>query len=176
MLSGLGLWFLPTTAIGLDINPSLEVQVNALDRVIRVEGCNAGGEAVARNLKVTGMAYDEAMQRILLSDSLMPYLEDGSLISITVAGGSDDHGEEILSKVVCRAYAVAENENVLYSRADRQTMAAAHEAGMSVIRYQVWQMLLQTDPAVTAEDVDKLTTQQIRALALFEVPENPCGE
>ena len=36
-------------------------------------------------------------------------------------------------------------------------MAAAHEAGMSVIRYQVWQMLLQTDPAVTAEDVDKLT-------------------
>jgi len=38
VLSGTGIWFLPATSIGLDINPSLELTVNALDRVITLKG------------------------------------------------------------------------------------------------------------------------------------------
>lgn len=177
VLSGTGIWFLPATSIGLDINPSLELQVNALDRVIALKGKNEDGIAVAAKLDVTGMAYDEAMQRILICEELAPYLENGSMISISViGGGSDAHAEEVLSKVVCRAYALAEDENVFYCQTDKETLAAARAAGLCIPRYLAWQHLLQSDPDITAEDVRQLPKEEIRVLAQTKVLENPCGE
>lgn len=177
VLSGLGIWFLPATSIGLDINPSLELQVNALDRVITLNGKNEDGIAVAAKLDVTGMAYDEAMQRILICEELAPYLENGSMISISViGGGSDAHAEEVLSKVVCRAYALAEDENVFYCQTDKETLEAARESGLCIPRYLAWQHLLEKNPDVTAEEVSRMPKDEIRALAQLEIIENPCGE
>lgn len=177
ILSGTGLWFLPAASIGLDINPSLELTVNALDRVIALKGKNEDGQAVARQLDVAGMPYDEAMQRILISEELEPYLENGSMISISVVGGGNDaHAEQILSKVVCRAYAIAEDENVFYCQTDKETLAAARASGLCIPRYLAWQHLLETDPGITAEQVSQIPKETIRALARMKILDNPCGE
>ena len=177
LLTGLGAWFTPTTSIGVDINPSLELQVNIFDRVISLKGRNLDGEAVAGELDLTGKPYDEAMQRILISEELEPYLESGNMISISViGGGSDVHAEKILSKVVCRAYAIAEDENVFYCQTDKGTLAAARESGLCIPRYLAWQHLLEQDPNVTAEAVAQMPKDEIRALAQREIIENPCGE
>ena len=177
VLSGAGIWFLPATSIGLDINPSLELRVNALDRVIALKGNNADGIEVANHLDVAGLPYDEAMQRILISQELAPYLENGGMISISVVGGgSDVHAEEMLSKVVCRAYALAEDENVFYCQTDKETLAAARASGLCIPRYLAWQHLLEENPDVTAEEVSRMPKDEIRALAQLEIIENPCGE
>lgn len=177
ILSGTGIWFLPATSIGLDINPSLELTVNSLDRVIALKGNNADGIEVAKNLDVSGMPYDEAMQRILISEALAPYLGNGSMISISViGGGSNVHAEEMLSKVVCRAYALAEDENVFYCQTDKETLTAARESGLCIPRYLAWQHLLEENPDVTAEEVSRMPKHEIRALAQLEIIENPCGE
>ena len=177
VLSGAGIWFLPVTSIGLDINPSLELRVNALDRVIALTGKNEDGLEVAKHLDVSGMPYDEAMQRILISEALSSYLENGSMISISVVGGgSDVHAEKILSKVVCRAYAIAEDENVFYCQTDKETLEAARESGLCIPRYLAWQHLLEKNPDVTAEEVSRMPKDEIRALAQLEIIENPCGE
>ena len=176
VFSGLGIWYLPATSIGLDINPSLELSVNALDRVIALKGNNEDGLEVARHLDVAGMPYDEAMQRILISQELAPYLEKGSMISISVVGGNHAHAEQILSKVVCRAYALAEDESVFYCRTDRETVAAARAAGLCIPRYLAWQHLLKTNPDVTPEEVAQMDKAEIRALAQLKIIDNPCGE
>ena len=177
VLSGAGIWFLPATSIGLDINPSLELTVNALDLVIALKGKNEDGLEVAKHLDVTGMPYDEAMQRILISQELAPYLENGSMISISVVGGGNDvHAEEMLSKVVCRAYALAEDENLFYCQTDKDTLFAARASGLCIPRYLAWQHLLEENPDVTAEEVSRMPKDEIRALAQLEIIENPCGE
>lgn len=176
MLSAAGVWFLPATSIAVDINPSLELKVNALDRVISLEGKNADGEAVVKNIDVTGMEYDDAMQRILLSSGLEPYLADGSSITITVAGGSKAHGEQMLSKVLCRAYNIAEEENVLYCQVDWETLRAARAAGLCIPRYLAWQNLLKNDPTMTPEDVREIPKEMIRVLAQNVIIEDPCHE
>ena len=177
VISGLGIWYLPTTSIGLDINPTLELTVNVLDRVIALKGNNADGLEVAQKLDVVGMPYDDAMQRVLISQELSPYLESGSMISISmVGGGSESHAEEMLSKVVCRAYALAEDENVFYCQTDRETLAAARASGLCIPRYLAWQHLLETDPDVTAEEVSQMPKEEIRALAQLKIIDNPCGE
>ena len=175
LLSAGGLWFLPAASISLDINPSMELKVNALDRVIALEGRNSDGAAVVKDLDVVGMAYDDAMQRLLLSEGLEPYLTDGSQITITVAGGGTDaHAEQMLSRVLCRAYNIANKENVLYCQVDWETVKAAREVNLCIPRYLAWQNLLKTNPAITPEDVREIPKDRIRALAQTVIIEDPC--
>ena len=176
MMTGLGVWFVPATSIGVDINPSIELKVNALDRVISLEGRNSDGVVLVQDLDVAGMAYDDALQRILLSNGMEPYLEKGSAITITVAGGSKAHGQKMLSRVLCRAYNIAEEENVLYCQVDWETVRAARAAGLCVPRYLTWQNLLQNDPTITPEDVRKIPEETIRVLAQVIIIDDPCHE
>lgn len=175
VLTGSGLWFWPSASISVDINPSVELKVNALDRVIALEGKNSDGAAVVKDLDVVGMAYDDAMQRLLLSEGLEPYLADGSQITITVAGGGTDaHAEQMLSRVLCRAYNIANKENVLYCQVDWETVKAAREVNLCIPRYLAWQNLLKTNPAITPEDVREIPKDRIRALAQTVIIEDPC--
>ena len=174
VLTGTGLWFLPSASISVDINPSMELRVNALDRVIALEGRNSDGAAVVKDLDVVGMTYDDAMQRLLLSEGLEPYLADGSQITITVAGVDEEHTTQMLSKVLCRAYNIANEENVLYCQVDWETVKAAREVNLCIPRYLAWQNLLKTNPAITPEDVREIPKDRIRALAQTVIIEDPC--
>lgn len=176
IVTGLGIWFVPATSIGVDINPSIELKVNALDRVIALEGKNSDGVALVQDIDVTGMEYDDAMQRILLSNEMEPYLEKGSAITITVAGGSKAHGQEMLSKVLCRAYNIANKENVLYCQVDWETVKAARAVNLCIPRYLAWQNLLKNDPTMTPEDVREIPKEKIRVLAQVIIIEDPCHE
>ena len=175
VLTGLGAWFTPTASIAVDINPSIELRVNLFDRVIALEGRNSDGEAVVGELDLTGKPYDEAMLRLLLSHGLAPYLEQGSTITITLAG-SGDHAVQMLSKVVCRAYAVAQEENVVYCQVSWDTVKAAKTAGLCIPRYLAWQELQKTDPHITVEDIKEMPIEEIRKLIYVDTLENPCGE
>ena len=175
LLSGTGLWFLPSASIAVDINPSIELKVNALDRVISLEGRNSDGIELVKNIDVTGMLYDDAMQRILLSNGLEKYLEDGSQITITVAGGGTDmHAEQMLSRVLCRAYNIADRDNVLYCQVDWETVKAAQKVNLCIPRYLAWQNLLKNDPTITPEDVREIPKEVIRTLAQVIIIEDPC--
>lgn len=175
ILSGAGLWFLPATSIGVEVNPSIELKVNALDRVIALAGRNADGIAVAEEIDVTGMVYDDAMQRILLSQAMEPYLEQDSMITITVAGGSSDaHAQQVLNRVLCRAFNIAEKENVLYCKVDWETLKAAQAVDLCIPRYLAWQNLLKNDPTITPEDVREIPREEIRVLAQTIIVEDPC--
>ena len=175
-ITGTGLWYLPVTRIGLDINPSLEIRVNLLDRVIALEGLNTDGKALAQAMAVDGMPCADAIQRIMISEELEPYLENGSLISITVAGPDGQHRGEILSDVICRAYAVADDDQIFYSQTNAATARKAREAGLTVTRYQAWQALREHDPDLTPAEIQEMTMEQIRELLGFQKMENPCGE
>lgn len=177
ILSCAGVWFIPSASIAVDINPSVELTVNALDRVISLEGKNADGILLVQELDVAGMTYDDAMQRLLLSNGLQPYLDEGSTITITVTGGSNEaHTEQMLSRLLCRTFNIAEEENVLYCQVDWETRRAAEAAQLCVPRYLAWQQLLKTDPFITAEDVRQIPKEEIRALAQTKILENPCEE
>ena len=177
LMSGTGLWFLPSASIAVDINPSIELKVNALDRVISLEGRNSDGIRLVKDINVTGMRYDDAMQRILLSEGLEPFLEDGSQITITVAGGgTDEHAEKMLSKVLCRAYNIADRDNVLYCQVNWETLKAARAVNLCIPRYLAWQNLLKNDPTITPEDVREIPKEMIRVLAQVIIIEDPCHE
>lgn len=175
--AGLSSWFLPVSRIGLEINPSLEVTINLLGRVISLDGLNDDGRSLAVQLQyVEGLPYDDAVERILISDQMEYYVARGDLLSISVSGADISHTEEMLSRIVCRTYAVVEEGHLFYCRTDPETARAAHDAGLSVVRYQALQKLQSQNPTVTASDVDQMSITEICSLLDFVALEDPCGE
>ena len=176
ILSGIGVTYTPVSLIDLDINPSIEIKVNLLGRVISVNGLNEDGRKLAEDTDVDGMPYVEAMQRILVCDSLDPYLKNNSTISITVSGRDLETTAQMLEKVVCCAYSVAEEDCVFYGQARPEDVRQARALGLSVARYQALLLLRQKNNAITVDDIHELSTQEIWTLLHFKKLENPCGE
>ncbi|MBR2894057.1 MAG: hypothetical protein IKC03_00170, partial [Oscillospiraceae bacterium] len=147
-----------------------------LGRVISVNGLNEDGRKLAEDTDVDGMPYVEAMQRILVCDSLDPYLKNNSTISITVSGRDLETTAQMLEKVVCCAYSVAEEDCVFYGQARPEDVRQARALGLSVARYQALLLLRQKNNAITVDDIHELSTQEIWTLLHFKKLENPCGE
>ena len=175
MISGVGVVSVPVSCVDLDVNPSLAVKINALGRVTALEGRNEDGKELAGTVCVVGMPYIEAVQRILISDAFDPYLEQGSPISITVSGVAAVNTDEMLEKIVCSAYSVADAENVFYGQADTETVRAAREADLTVPQYQALLLLRQRDENTTAEAVRALSAAEIWELIGFEPMDEPCN-
>ena len=64
LMLGVGFWQLwrtPVSYISIDINPSIELALNRLDRVVAVTAYNEDGAAVAQGLSLENRPYQQAM-------------------------------------------------------------------------------------------------------------------
>lgn len=162
LLAGLGgyrYYFTPTTYLSVDINPSLELGVNRFDKVVSVRAWNEDGQELVDSLELNLLDYQEALERLVASESIADRLAAGELLSITVAG----EDEAQCSRLLAGAEAcTAGQENVRCHHGDAETLEEAHHAGLSLGKYQAFLELQALDPTVTAEDVAGLTMRQIR--------------
>lgn len=149
----------PVSAISVDVNPSLELSLNRLDRVISVTGYNPEGEALASSLDVTFQPYTQALEEILSSEAMSAYLAEDSAVSITVACDNPDKSAHLLSA----AQACAQGCGRVYCHAGSSAdLEGAHHAGMSVGKYRAFLELQALDPSVTAEEVQSMSMREIR--------------
>lgn len=158
LLGGRWLYFTPTAAISIDINPSLELSVNRFDRVITVTGFNEDGQVLSSTLDVKYKNYAQAVEQILHHDSVAALLSNGEVMSITVAG-PDGQSAKLLSGVeMC----TAGQGNIDCYSARPEEAAAAHEAGLSCGKHRAFLELQLLDPDITPEDVQGMTMREIR--------------
>jgi len=75
----------PVAYLSLDINPSIELGVNAFDKVVSAEGYNADGKTVLNGINVTGTNIEEAVGTVISSAANNGFIEnDGStVVSLT---------------------------------------------------------------------------------------------
>lgn len=174
---GWGLYQTPVAAISVDINPSLELAVNRFDRVIGVKGFNEDGEAVAAQVDLINMRYDEAVETLLQSEALSSYLSEDAFVSIAVACDEQEKGEAMRQQV--QAGTAECTAEVSCTAGNSEDVEQAHEAGLSFGKYRAFEELQALDPSVTAEDVQGMTMREIRdriAELLEEAGEEPSGQ
>ena len=175
VLLGAGIYRLPTASIDIDINPSVELKINAFDKVVKAKGLNDDGRAVIEQLELENLRYTKAVRKLLLSESMEPYMDGEQVLSITVVGGTLENEEEFLRNVVCSASVVTKEENLCYFKADADTAQAAKKAGLSVARYRALLELQAENPNITADDVLKMSMQEIKELIGCDKIDQPCG-
>lgn len=159
-LGGWRAYFTPAAVISVDINPSVELEVNRFDRVLSLEGLGDDGEALAAELNVRFQDYREALEELLSSAAVTDCLARGEELSIAVVDLTGEGAGELLSGV--EACAAATPGAHCYA-ADYGDVSDAHSCGLSYGKYSAYLALRALDPTVTAEEVQGMTMREIRA-------------
>lgn len=161
LLAGSGYFtcLMPVSAISVDVNPSLELELNRLDQVVSVTGYNEDGQQLADSLDVMFLGYQDALDAILQDEQIGQYLAGDASVYITVSGNDQTHCQNLLTAI---EGCTAGNGNVYCTSATAEEASAAREAGLTVGKYREFVELQQLDPDVTSEDIRDWTMKEIR--------------
>lgn len=165
LLLGLGgrmLYFTPVSFISIDINPSIELGLNRLDRIISVTPFNVDGVEAVENLELKNRKYDEAILMLLESREMSAYVTEDSQISISVVSDDQEKNVEIQQRV--RSCTENRYENVSCHSSNEGVVQSAHHEGVSFGKYQAFLELQAVYPDITVDDVKNLTMSQIQDL------------
>ncbi|HBA48363.1 MAG TPA: hypothetical protein DCZ91_11320 [Lachnospiraceae bacterium] len=162
---GSGGYFLlgiPVSYVSIDVNPSIELALNRLDRVIAAEAYNADGTEILDAVSLGGMHYTEAIDRLVESQAMQPYLSENAGLIFTVASDSGQRENALLTGIESTS-GCREHGGLGYG-ADISAVQEAHESGLSLGKYAAWQILLQYDSSITTEDCHNMTMSEIHGL------------
>lgn len=164
LLIGFGGWrlyFTPTASISIDINPSLELHVNRLNKVLEIEGYNIDGEHLASSLHLKYMDYDEAIDEIMQSKDIKDLLSDDEVLSFTVSGKDDQQRSQIFSNIKT---STKKEQNTYCYLTDEEDAKEAHQLGLSSGKYQALLKLQSLGSDITAEKIKNMTMKEIHDL------------
>lgn len=158
----------PVAYVSMDINPSVELGVNAFDKVISVEAYNEDGENVLENTNLVNYDVDNAVSTVISNAISEGYInEDGSsAIEITTATDKEKVAtklEESLNEIVDKTLdnndveAEIGTENVALARRDE-----ARKLGITPGKLNLIQKLQELDPTIQVEDYKSSSVKDIQ--------------
>lgn len=160
------------TIIGLDVNPSVELSINAQDRVVAVAAVNADANSVLDGMNLTGSTTDVAVNAILGSMYKQGYLGASSnsiLVSV------DNKDEEVSHQIETRLVEDINETLQSYSleaailsqtvvKVDDTVTQAATDYEMSQGRTLLIQKIIDNNPYFTFEELSQLTINELNLL------------
>lgn len=153
------MWFVPVTVVSIDVNPSLELRVNRLDRVLDAKAFNDDGTEILDSLSVTGKNYEQAIDTVLNDSEFSEYLNSDSLLTFTVASEND---EEVITRINGCLKNAGKQGVCVSSSSD--AVNEAHSLGLSLGKYQAYLEISQYDNTITPEDCRNMTMKELNDL------------
>lgn len=153
------MWFVPVTVVSIDVNPSLELRVNRLDRVLSAKAFNDDGTEILDSLSVTGKNYEQAIDTVLNDSEFSEYLNSDSNLTFTVASEND---EEIISRI--NGCLKNTGQQGVCIAASSDAVNEAHSLGLSLGKYQAYLEISQYDNTITPEDCRNMTMKELNDL------------
>lgn len=155
-----GVYRAPSAYVDIDVNPSLELTVNAFGIVIAAESLNDDGAAVLDAVDVLNRPYGDAIGALVSSGAFGSYAEGDAFVDVNVVSDDNRLGESLVSQSD-EALASLACEHAC-QRADTATRDAAAAAGLGVGRYRAAQELISLDPSYTLEECASMSMRQLR--------------
>ena len=161
-IGGYAFYMTPVAAISIDVNPSMEWEVNRLDRVVSVICYNKEAEHVVEKLHLKHRKYDEAITVLLTSREMSGYLAENAEVSISVA--AEDETRSIRMQGRAAECAGEHCGNVSCHGGSASDRQAASEAGVSLGKYEAFLVLQELDPSITLDKISGMCMGEIQAL------------
>lgn len=150
----------PAAYVSIDVNPSVELTLNRLDRVVSAIAYNEEGSDVLQGVSLKGKTCAEAVDTLLSSDTMQAYLTKLSGLTVTVASRKAEKSSALLqvlrSGTACRKYGGQ------YCEAGFETLAEAHSYELSFGKYAAYLELAKYDEQVTPEDCHSMNMAEIQ--------------
>ena len=68
-------YFSTTALVSIDVNPSIELQINRYNRVISADSFNQDGADLLEQVNIQNMPYTDAVKAILNCDAMSDYVK-----------------------------------------------------------------------------------------------------
>lgn len=85
---------IPQSYVSLDINPSIELNINMFNRVINATGVNDDGVTVLENLEIKNRSMEGAIQVIMYQLNIDGYIDENEEKTVVVAVHCSNHEKE----------------------------------------------------------------------------------
>ena len=151
-------YFIPISVISVDVNPSIELEINRFDKVIKANGFNDDGKRILSSAKIRFMNYTEAVETLLHSANMSEYMTEDNFVCITVVDEKEDKQKEILCEI---ENCTKEYKNISYSSEKPEKVKDAHKEGMSYGKFKAYLDLKDCEPETTIDEVRDCSMKEI---------------
>ena len=151
----------PYAYVTVDVNPSLELGINRLDRVTSTRAYNDDGARVLAAADVQGDTYEDAMTA--LETALQEYVASGAPVELAVV--CDNQRTATMLENVGTRCLEASGGQVHCSHASSDDHHAASELDMGVARYHVYRALADAGVELSADDARNMSMRELLDMA-----------
>lgn len=151
-----------SSVISMDINPSIELELNSGGRVISAQAYNDDGSILLANVAVEGKPYKEALLALLQSEPMQLYLRESSFLSFTVY--SENAQPELLAFIDEIGTQLSANYTqlaVACAPVTETTLNTAHHSHMTSGRWLALQQLQEVDPSADIDTYQNANIEEI---------------
>ncbi len=154
-----GVYITPVSYISIDINPSIELSLNAFKIVIKAEADNVDGQTILNTVNLNNLNYIEAMEKLDLADSFADY--SNSYTEVTVISNSVQSSNNMIAGINSSNFS---GENVSCHLGNSELKTEAEHNGLSFGKYRAYSELQAIDDSITVDDIHHLSMAEIRQL------------
>lgn len=152
----------PTSYVSVDINPSVELGINAFGKVVSVKALNPEGEEVLAGLSLVNSNVENAVRLVVKSAAVSGFIKDdgSSFITVTAETNNAKKAEKL------KAEAQAGAEDAIESEDDTATIQAdnialerrdeAFKLGITPGKLNLMQKVQELDPKLQELDMEAL--------------------
>jgi len=147
--------------VSLDINPSIQMEVDSNKKVLKVEGVNDDGKAMDF-ADIKGLDIDEGIQQIKGKLVEKKYLDTNNEVLVGVAFTNNEDNsiyEESLKEAIRSTF---NTEDITYVKADKNEVEEAKTEGISLGRYKAKESISVNQEAKS--NIGKAPVKEITAL------------
>lgn len=145
--------------VSLDINPSIQIEVDNNKTILKVEGMNNDGKNIDfKDLK--GLNINDGIQKI--KDILVEknYLKENRDVLVAFALVNEDENTDYEESVLGVIQSTFKSEKVTYVKGNKEDVKEAKSAGISLGRYEVLQVANENEK----KEIDKAPVKEITEL------------
>ena len=172
----------PIAYVSMDINPSVELGVNAFDKVVSVEAYNEDGKKILEGTSLVNSHVKDAVSTVISNAISDGYIKADGLSAIEITTSTDKKAvatelDESLKKVAeetlsdNKVEAEIESEKVALARRDE-----ARKLGITPGKLNLIQKLQELDPMIRIEDYKSSSVMDIQQKAKELRKNNKSGE
>ena len=172
-------YFAVDSIVELDVNPSIELEVNRRERVLSAQALNPDAEAILDGMDLKNTDLQVAMNAIIGSMLKNGYINDlSNSVLITVENDDLARGSDLQQRLTEEVSAMLETSSVqgavLSQTLDQNTGASelARQYGISEGKAALIQEVISLNPLSTAEELKDLSINELNLLLSYSNPQD----
>lgn len=159
-LGGTGVWFhTPVSAISVDADSSIQLQLNSFGKVVAIESFNDKGQELVESVNVKYKNYQDAIEEIISTETSNKEETELDFL-ITVSGNNQEDCLEMIDNM--ESCVNLANENVDCTWEKTSVVNEAQKAGMTPGKYRAYQELVKYGSEITPEEACQMSMKEIR--------------